>query len=487
MSTRQRLTVLRSIILLALAVSAVLAIDHLRPGRAFCPLEEACEAARSSPMGQIGGVPTSVLGMVAFAAFFGMTFLRPGVVRKALLVPGSLAGACGVWLIVYQGLILQSWCPLCLVVDGLAIVAGLLTLTWAPPPWGQGGWPNYEATSARVAWCLGAVLAVVAPLAWPRDVDEAWQMIPPLADEELLFEELPPTHLLSEDEPEEAEGHVEDAAPAPSREETPPLDEPRVLASSVPGESVPSSAQSIPVASDPVAAPTSPSVALAPEGLAVFDRHAPEESEALVAVAEAPEPATHPAPVTPEVARPAPVAPETPVALASAAEEAPTDTRPRIRMVEYLNAFCTHCRATYRTLERVLHELEPTVSVQSRRVYTWSGNETPLWVRACLHMRDMGRRDLELRLFEELMRAKEDTPAELFAAARRAGVPMTPLREALRVGEPTMRLIREQRLMRRARLKGLPTIDIGQRRLMGEQREVDLRRAIDAALGDTRE
>jgi len=62
----RRTAALRIAALAALLASAVLTSDHLHPDREFCPLAEACAAARESPLGTLAGVPTSVVGMVAF-------------------------------------------------------------------------------------------------------------------------------------------------------------------------------------------------------------------------------------------------------------------------------------------------------------------------------------------------------------------------------------------------------------------------------------
>jgi protein-disulfide isomerase len=42
--------------------------------------------------------------------------------------------------------------------------------------------------------------------------------------------------------------------------------------------------------------------------------------------------------------------------------------------------------------------------------------------------------------------------------------------------------VRDRDLARSAGLRGLPTLDIGRRRLMGEQSEAELREAVEAAL-----
>ena len=88
------------------------------------------------------------------------------------------------------------------------------------------------------------------------------------------------------------------------------------------------------------------------------------------------------------------------------------------------------------------------------------------------------------QLFDELMRARSQRPAEVYAAARRAGLDANAMQRAVNASAVPTRVVRDHDLMRKAQLKGLPTIDIGRRRLMGEQSEAELRDAIQAALGN---
>jgi hypothetical protein len=51
-------------------------------------------------------------------------------------------------------------------------------------------------------------------------------------------------------------------------------------------------------------------------------------------------------------------------------------------------------------------------------------------------------------------------------------------------GEPPPRLQRDREIVSRARLEGMPTLDIGKRRLQGEQSEAELAEALRAAIDD---
>ena len=150
-------------------------------------------------------------------------------------------------------------------------------------------------------------------------------------------------------------------------------------------------------------------------------------------------------------------------------------------IVEYLNAYCGHCRATHHRLEKVLNDMG--VEVRRHRVYAWASKGYPLWVRACGYAKDQGA---EERLFQELLRAPDQSQQSIFAAARRAGLDAFALQRAVEDPDIPADLVRDCKRMKSAGLKGLPTLDIGRRRLMGDQSEAELRAAIQAALDQAR-
>ena len=85
-------------------------------------------------------------------------------------------------------------------------------------------------------------------------------------------------------------------------------------------------------------------------------------------------------------------------------------------------------------------------------------------------------------LFAQLVRSRSDRRRDVLAAAQRAGLDTWDLKRALADPAPPLRLVKDRALASKAKLKGLPTLDIGRRRLMGEQSEASLRAAVDAAL-----
>ncbi len=451
-STRRRLVYMRMAILIALGASAALTVDLIRPGRAFCPLEQACAAASASVLGSIMGIPTAILGLGSFAALLLVTFFPVGTARKLLMPAGLFAGGVGLWLLVYQAFFLGSFCPLCVVVDTMALMLGALILTWESPAWGRMRWQDRESHSVAMAWLMVAALVVLAPFAWPRSQAPAWEPITPLTEAD--FAELPDDAPASGESslatsPNTPHGATPDGALPPPRLPTsmrqdvvPPMSvtfDPSPVAPPLPTPGV-------------VAEPASPPVVAAPP--------APSSASAQAAMA-AREPETPPPASTP-TARVAPVA--------SAARPKP------ILIVEYLNAYCRHCRATHKRLEAVLAKFE--TPVRRRRIYTWASKEDPLWARACFFAREQKR---ENAMFRELLKSSAQTPEEIFAAAERAGLDTRAMQRYVARDAPTPALVRNRRLMQSARLKGLPTFDIGRRRLLGEQSMEELRTALEAA------
>lgn len=446
----RRTALLRLTILAAIAASALLTADHLNPGRSFCPLEQACDAAANSPLGTIMGIPTALIGMAAFGALFLLTLLPVEWSRPLLRPAGALALLAGVGFVLYQAFELETFCPLCLVADGAGILAGLITLTWPTPPMRLSGRriPG-EPGAMRAAWVFAAMVAVFLPIAWPRPAAPSWIEIKPLSEADL--------ERIAEEEPAEVAlaPPAETEAPAPAdlpRAE--PFVPPRVAWRWEPSRRAPPVAPLAAVASAPVApSPRSPVASPAPDRA---------------------EPAGQPAPVPPPAsAVAATVTVDAPADTASEPDEAKAPTP--VLVVEYLNAYCAHCRATHQRLDAVLAGID--VPVRRVRVYAWGDRGYPLWARACAFAHEQGK---EEALFAELLRTRSQAPREVYAAARRVGIDPRALQQAVS-RPPPARLVRDCRIMVAAGLQGLPTLDIGRRRLMGGQTAEELEAAIRSA------
>lgn len=426
--------VLRLCCLLALLASAALTADALQPGRRFCPLDAACERARESELGTIYGVKTSVLGIAAFGALFLVTLL-PARGARALGRPASwLAGVGGLGFVGYQGLVLGSFCPLCLVADLAGLGAAAAAMAWPRPPLQRSKRRRLptESGAARLCWVLVALMAVAAPLLWPKPAPApAWIELP--EETRLAID------VASEFAPYLAERGPE-VGPSPPHDDLPA----REPVSSAPAEP------------DDDAVPGPPIGAL-PDDLAPAPVPAPLPARPVA-------PPAGPRVPAPTAAAPRAVAPATP---------APREMAREVTVVEYLNAYCAHCRATHARLDEVVASFPHPVRRQ--RVYVWSGQEAPLWARACAVAATVGREDA---MFLALLETTRQDDRTVRAAAARAGVDL----DAGDTPQVAARLERDRRLFLAARLEGLPTFDIGRRRLMGEQSAAELREALLAAV-----
>ena len=437
MPLRLRLVLLRLTAMAGLVVSALLTYDKLNPDRAFCPLAEACKQAGASALGSIFGVPTSVIGLGAFGGLFLLTLLPGEFARRPLKLAGGLGALGGAVFFGYQALALDAYCPLCLIADASGLAAGALTLGWGPS--GARGRGGSEGGGTRMAWLLAAILAVVVPFAWPRTPRPAFVEITPATD---LFEDETPA------EPAPAVAAAKPAvkpAPSPALPPAPTLPPSRVPPGSRqgipgrPGETLPQPPP-LPGTTGSRPAPAPATTTTRPPAVGTPTSAKPPATDASVSAASAP----------------------------PAANE--------ILIVEYLNAYCPHCRATHARLEQAI--AATGVKVKKRRVYTWATMDYPAWARACALAQSLG---LEDRMFDELLRSRGPDVSEVKAAAGRAGIDPAALDAALKDPNPPPRLVKDRQLFTQARLQGLPTLDIGRRRLMGEQSEAELRAALEAA------
>jgi uncharacterized membrane protein len=435
-----RAPALRLTALSALVVSAALTADRLHPGRGFCPLAEACNAARNSALGTIHGVPTSTIGMLAFGALFFLTLLPVEWGRRLLRPAGILAALAGAGLFIYQATVLHSFCPLCLVADAAGLFAGMITITWPKPPIRRSGkrLPG-EPIENRLRWTAVACIAMALPFVVPREVNPGWVEIQEIASVDLDGPDTAPTSL-----------------PAPK----PPVAEAPKPPPATPPPPQPAASWKPPA---PTALPW-----IEPGGAGSLPASASPRPEPPTAT---PSPRLEPAPLPPAPPPPAPPAPPAP----------PPAPKADATVIEYLNAFCPHCRATHARFDRAT--ARSGLVVRFRRVYTWTSTEPPLWARVCVAARGQG---LEERVFAEMLHAANDSPGEIWEAARRAGADLDAIRVSMEAPETHEKLTRHRQAVASARLQGLPTLDIGRRRLMGEQSEAEIRDALDAARALTR-
>jgi uncharacterized membrane protein len=519
MHSRSRIAALRVALLLGLGTSAAIQADAVQPGKKFCPLEAACDKAHGSALGQFFGVSTSLLGMAAFGFFFAATLLPVERSRTMARLLGIGALTFSVAFLGYQALVLGTFCPLCLVADAAGLTAGVIALTWPPLPRRRSGVRlSTETGGSRLWWGTLAALVLALPFGWPREKAPAWVEVPVVQDFAGDSMALAPA-LVTEDAPAEPAA----LAPAPPVEPPaappvadapppaafpPPSPAPAVAAAApAPKDRSPASAEPPPAPDTPYRpfrenlsweippqhVPTPPS--LATPGAQARAASGPDEGPALSVhgtgslppPAKPATPASGPGPRTGEVrggSQPvaAPVGPkaETPRTAPKPAPTAPEPPKGAARhavvIVEYLNAFCPHCRAMHAKLARLV--AEATVPVRRHRIYAWASDDYPLWARACAYAQTLGK---EEEMFSALLQARDQSAGEVQAAARRAGLDVPAVMRAIRDPMPPERLVHDRRIARGARLAGLPTIDIGRRRMTGEASDETLRDAIRAA------
>ena len=160
MVTRNALTWIRLLLVVAIAASAMLAVDYASALPTFCGAESGCEQVRASTFSHIAGVPLPVIGVTGLSALLVMSLLA-GVNLRAVFVISLLGGGVvAVALLAIQALVIGEFCWLCVIVDVSVILAALLA--W-----------SFRRTSepgllASWAWIALGALAIATPLFWTR-------------------------------------------------------------------------------------------------------------------------------------------------------------------------------------------------------------------------------------------------------------------------------------------------------------------------------
>jgi predicted DsbA family dithiol-disulfide isomerase len=172
------MTLLRASALVALATSVALAVDYSGPTAAYCA-QQGCSAVRRYASWR-GFNPMPWVGIAAYGTLFVLSLPASARLRLRLLVPlAILGGLLGASLLASQPLLIQAWCPPCLVVDTAAILTAVSAYRFARAARVVGG-PEPAATREplrqavatqesmrRWAWFTLLSLSVATPLLWP--------------------------------------------------------------------------------------------------------------------------------------------------------------------------------------------------------------------------------------------------------------------------------------------------------------------------------
>jgi protein-disulfide isomerase len=121
----------------ALAASAVLLVDYVRPAAVFCDADGACGAVKRTIFAYPMGIPTPLVGIGGFLAI-GLAQLIPGrPARLAQAILASFGAIVAVGLLLVQAS-MKSFCPFCTVSDVSALLLFALSVLravrgWDPP------------------------------------------------------------------------------------------------------------------------------------------------------------------------------------------------------------------------------------------------------------------------------------------------------------------------------------------------------------------
>lgn len=164
--------------LVALAASALLLVDYVRPSPVFCGAEGGCGVAKRSAIAYPLGVPLPAFGIAGLLAVAVLALVRGARARLLQAVVAGVGALFALGLLGWQ-LAHGSICPYCATVDGATVVLGIVSLVaWVkaaePPP-------------GRVL-LGGAVALLVAAVAAPLAVGFTRQPLPEGVPEVILAE-----------------------------------------------------------------------------------------------------------------------------------------------------------------------------------------------------------------------------------------------------------------------------------------------------------
>jgi uncharacterized membrane protein/glutaredoxin len=104
-----------------LLISSYLLLLDLTGSSAVCVAGADCDIVRASAYGRVFGLPMALLGVGYFLAVGVTALLRAPWQPRLLQLLGGVGLGAAMLFVVVQGLVLQAWCPYCLVADAAAL------------------------------------------------------------------------------------------------------------------------------------------------------------------------------------------------------------------------------------------------------------------------------------------------------------------------------------------------------------------------------
>jgi uncharacterized membrane protein len=142
-----------------LLVSAYLTLVDLAGGATVCLAGTDCDAVRASTYGHVAGLPVASLGVVFFLAVLVAALVRASWQPRVLQVLGGIGLGAALVFVGLQVLVIQAWCPYCLVADAMALAIGVRVLI-PGPTWTAAKRTGTSPAGRLSRGVLGAALAV---------------------------------------------------------------------------------------------------------------------------------------------------------------------------------------------------------------------------------------------------------------------------------------------------------------------------------------
>ncbi len=149
---------LRVASLVGLGFSTLLVAEYQAPSAAACAPGGGCGIVRLSAYSHLFGIPLPIVGTTFFLGVLAIASVPR--TRRWLPLIGALSVLAGLVFVAIQAFVLHAFCPLCLMVDGAALLLGIAALT-------SGGSTTTRPTVLGVmAQTVAALAVTVGAVLW---------------------------------------------------------------------------------------------------------------------------------------------------------------------------------------------------------------------------------------------------------------------------------------------------------------------------------